>query len=88
MVYGICVGVYPNPASPSSKVKVSVQGVSSSDAQIIVTDMVGRVVYNGSMNVLADKVSEKNIEFDFASGVYSVKVITSGKTFVDKLIVR
>ncbi len=88
MVDGIGVGVYPNPASPSSKVTVSVQGVSSSDAQIIVTDMVGRVVYNGSMNVLADKVSEKNIEFDFASGVYSVKVITSGKTFVDKLIVR
>jgi hypothetical protein len=65
-----------------------VKGLTSTDAQIMVTDMVGRVVYTGSMNVLADKVSEKNIDFDFASGVYSVKVITSGKTFVDKLIVR
>ena len=52
-------------------------------------DMVGKVVYSSTMAIDQNaKVSSKSIDLGVAAGVYTVKVITAGKTFTDKLIVR
>lgn len=81
--------IYPNPASGASKVTMVVSGAKGTDASIVVVDVVGKVVYTNSMVIdQALKTNEKTIDLGLAAGLYTVKVITAGKTFTEKLVVR
>ena len=89
LVNGVGFGIYPNPSSSTSKVTLAVGGAKGSSASVVIVDVVGKVVYTDNMTISQDtRVSEKSIDLGLASGVYTVKVITSGKTFTDKLVVR
>ena len=81
--------VYPNPSSSTSKVTLAVSGAKGSKASVEIVDVVGKVVYSETMSISQESnVSEKSVDLGLASGVYTVKVSTSGKTFTEKLIVR
>jgi hypothetical protein len=81
--------VYPNPSSSTSKVTLAVSGAKGSKASVEIVDVVGKVVYTETMSISQESnVSEKSVDLGLASGVYTVKVTTSGKTFTEKLIVR
>lgn len=81
--------VYPNPASGNSKVTLSVSGALGTEASIVVVDVVGKVVFTNSMVIdQSIKTSEKTVDLGLAAGMYTVKVITAGKTFTEKLVVR
>jgi len=83
------LGIYPNPAGTTAKVTLAVAGAKGTKASIVVVDVLGKVVYTENMEISQSTyLSEKNLDFGFAAGVYTVKVITEGKTFTDKLIVR
>jgi hypothetical protein len=85
---GVSFGIRPNPASGSSKVTLAVNGVKDVDASITVTDMVGKVVFRGTMNLTGAELNEKSFDLGLASGVYTVKFNSSSKSFTEKLIVR
>jgi hypothetical protein len=88
-VNGVGFGIYPNPSSSTSNVTLAVAGAKGSSASIVIVDVVGKVVYTDNMMISQNsRISEKSIGLGLASGVYTVKVITSGKTFTDKLVVR
>jgi subtilisin-like proprotein convertase family protein len=85
---GAAFNVYPNPSNGGSKVTISVNGVNRAQGSIVVTDMLGKVVYTNTMNINEGSSSEKTIDLGLPSGVYTIKLISAERTFTDRLIVR
>lgn len=88
LVDGIGIGVYPNPVAGNSKVTISVRNKVSAEAVVSVVDMVGKTVMTTGMSVKANETSSEMISLDLPAGVYTVKVVTGGKTLTEKLVVR
>jgi hypothetical protein len=83
---GVTVSLYPNPAT-SRQVTLSVNGNVQGAAQVVITDLLGKVVMKSDMN-LADGKNQKQLDINLASGVYTVKITTATKSVSQKLIVR
>jgi hypothetical protein len=82
-------GVHPNPTvSGASEFTLSVKGIQDADAQITLVDVVGKVVYRGTMNLNGAELTEKLVKVNLSSGVYTVRFNSSSKSFTEKLVVR
>lgn len=88
VVDGVAIGVYPNPASGNSNVNISVAGLPEGVVQVVVVDMVGKVVFQSEMNVLDKQLTEKSVNLGVAAGMYTVKLISGNKLFTEKLVIR
>ncbi len=75
--------IYPNPAS--DKAILSVEGLIS-EAQVVVSDAQGRIMFNDTMSAGAETY-ELNTE-SYAAGVYYVRIISGNTVSTQKLIVR
>jgi hypothetical protein len=87
-VDGIGFDIYPNPVAGTSEITVSVRNSVSSDASITIVDMLGKPVVVKELSVNAAEVSKERLSINLPSGVYMVKAVIGGKSFIDKLIVR
>jgi hypothetical protein len=76
------INIYPNPATDN--VTISVNGIISGDAQIMVYDTRGSELINLP---LADKSTALAISH-LHEGMYIVRVINNGFTFTEKLIIQ
>ena len=79
----ITTKLYPNPTE--GKAKLEIEGLNS-DADVLVYDMVGRVVQRHSLNK-----GKNDLEIDlsgYAKGVYSVRIVNDSVNQTLKLIVR
>ena len=86
---GVVFGVHPNPTvSGASEFTLSVKGIQDADAQITLVDVVGKVVYRGTMNLNGAELTEKLVKVNLSSGVYTVRFNSSSKSFTEKLVVR
>lgn len=85
---GPSFGVYPNPVNNGSQFTLTLNGVKGTTAVVRVLDVLGKLVYQGEMNVEEGKMAEKSFDLGLASGVYTIKMVTPGKTFTEKLVVR
>lgn len=77
----ISVRVYPNPAN--EKANINIKGLNS-EAQIIVSDMQGRIVWS-------DETFENNYELNTSNmqaGVYFIKITSENIVKTQKLIVK
>lgn len=72
----------PNPASASVRV---ILPLKHNTANISITDASGKTVMNQLMNNTTSGVYIVNIE-SFAAGVYYIKAIADGQTYVEKLV--
>jgi len=88
VVKGTTFTIYPNPVSGTSSVKLSFSGFKSGSGKVQVLDMVGRVVFEQPVAIQGNSLNEKLFDFGLPAGVYTVKVISSGKTITDKLVIR
>jgi hypothetical protein len=88
LVDGFGIGLYPNPASGSSSVTLAVRNASDAGAAISIVDVIGKTVYSSTMQLKADELSEKVLDLNLPSGVYTVKVSSNGKSFIEKLVIR
>ncbi len=73
--------LYPNPTSGT--LNVAITG-GTGDATILITDVSGKVLFTKA-------TSEKNFEIDMSGvpvGVYIIKVMTSSKTYTEKIMVQ
>jgi hypothetical protein len=84
---GVNFGLYPNPTNGKA-VMLTVGGVDAGEAVVSVTDMLGKVVYTQPVVVKADKLTQKEMTLDLPAGVYTVQLITNGRIFKDRLVVR
>ncbi|MBD0724730.1 hypothetical protein B6A10_06020 [Flavobacterium sp. L1I52] len=76
------IKVYPNPVK--DLFTISLKGINS--AEIIVTDLLGKIVYQTKTNEHSIQIAKGQ---QFVSGIYMVKVIDdNGNTYEDKLIVQ
>ena len=76
--------VYPNPTSGSFFIELAQS--SSSNARIIMTDMLGKVVMNKAVGLESGKTG---ILFSsLAVGIYTVKVSVDGKTYTRRISVQ
>jgi hypothetical protein len=58
----------------------------SGDANIMITDMAGKIIYNNTVTVSAGIVSE-SIQLDNVSGIYMVVVEFNGNQYHKQLVV-
>jgi hypothetical protein len=80
-------GVYPNPFS--AETNISLELGQSSDVDIQIVDLVGKVVYSKTYRDLASGsniLTVQNTSFD--AGAYMLKVNVNGETSTTKLIVE
>ena len=78
--------IYPNPVT-NGKINLVWSTTPGSELQLMVTDALGRVVYNTSVTAV-DYDNHTTFELpDLSSGVYVVKYITEGATGETKIMV-
>lgn len=76
------VVLYPNPTS--SSFNISLKGITS--ANVVVSDMLGKVVYSGKTNNTNLEIETKGI---FKTGIYIIKVTDENKqSYFNKLVVN
>jgi hypothetical protein len=85
---GVGFGIYPNPVEGTSNFTVALRSDIDGGAQVSITDVLGKVVFTNEMVAKAGELSEKSLQPKLAAGVYTVKVVSNGKTFTEKLVVR
>lgn len=76
------ISIYPNPVS--SDFNISLNGIDS--ANIIITNVLGKVVYDNTVNTKNIKLSKSN---GFVSGIYILRAVDNkGNTHTQKFIVK
>lgn len=83
---GMEISLYPNPVI-GKQVTLSVQGKGNEMGQVVVTDLVGKVVYRSELKI-GNGLTKTVIDLDFPAGIYTVQVKSDSKTVSEKLIVR
>ena len=84
---GVHFGLYPNPTAGKS-VNLSLSGVKDASGHISILDVLGKEVYSEKMDIKQEGLTQKLLDINLASGMYTVKMITKSQTFTEKLIVR
>lgn len=77
---GVLLSVYPNPAT--DYVLLTLNG-SSSDAEVIITDVLGKEVHSEKFSG-----SKKLNVHDFKNGVYVLSVVSNGTTFTKRFVIK
>ncbi|HOK60460.1 MAG TPA: DUF5018 domain-containing protein [Tenuifilum sp.] len=78
--------VYPNPASEKATILVPTQLGGKVD--VVVTDIVGRMVYSTSINATENQTRVNLETKDWGNGIYVVRTTYRGTTGINKLVVR
>ena len=84
---GVHFGLHPNPVTGKS-VNVTLSGMKDVVGQVSIVDILGKQVYASKLNIKKEGLTEKSLDINLASGLYTVKLITKSQTFTQKLIVR
>lgn len=80
------VTVFPNPNT--GKFKLVVSDAVEQEADLYVSDMLGRIVYGDKINIASDRV-EKEIDLTTVNkGVYLLSIGLNGKRIVKKVVVE
>jgi len=78
--------IYPNPSSSSFEITYSLFKPSS--VQIIITDVLGRVVYTSLNEELSERTHKQNINQNLSNGIYNVMLISQHAKQNKKLIIN
>jgi hypothetical protein len=84
--YGFGLQLFPNPTDGSAGILVS--GLYSDDLEIVVTDMLGKVIYTRKIEGVFGTLYEPIETFLWESGVYLVSVKTSNHGTVTKKLIK
>jgi len=75
------VSIYPNPTSNG---KFTVESKVNSNLDIVITDLLGKVIYTGTVN----KLSKKDISLESAKGIYMMTIGNDSEKIIKKLMVE
>jgi len=80
--------VYPNPSNGSKVVASMIGFENEGSVQVVVTDVLGKVVYSASQTIGNGNDAEHQISADLASGIYNVSCVGKNHKFTTKLVVE
>jgi hypothetical protein len=80
--------VYPNPSNGSKVVASMIGFENESSVQVVVTDVLGKVVYSATQSIGNGNDAEHAIAARLASGVYNVSCVGKSHKFTTKLVVE
>jgi len=80
--------VYPNPSNGSKVVASMIGFENESSVQVVVTDVLGKVVYSATQTIGNGNDAEHAIAARLASGVYNVSCVGKSHKFTTKLVVE
>lgn len=85
--YPMELSLYPNPTSGSFTIDLKIAEKSSNNCQVLVLNMVGRVVYQENIAV-ADGSIHQEIDLDnsIADGLYIVRLILNDKEYSGRIV--
>lgn len=75
------INIFPNPTLNG---KFKIASKVNSNLDIMITDLLGNIVYTGTVN----KMSEKEIKLDNAKGIYIIKIGNDNEKVIKKLLVE
>ncbi len=79
--------ILPNPVRSGDELQMELNLPSDGNATVTITDMIGTIVYEGSLMISSDsELKSVNIP-NLASGTYMVKVIQQGESYTAKLVI-
>ena len=76
--------IYPNPTN--GQFKMAINGFEG-EIEMTIVDLAGQVVYSERINVTSSYINKFNV-YEFATGVYYIKLTTKNGIKVQKLIVQ
>lgn len=83
----IALGIYPNPTSGNFFIEYIL--LNSEDANITITDILGKIVLTKQLNTQSAKINRIDIDSDLGNGIYTVSLkakngITNKKIIINK----
>jgi hypothetical protein len=85
---GISMNIYPNPSDSKNGAVISVAGFESSKAELIISDVLGKIVVSKTIALQANGTTEYQLKENLPAGVYTVKTTGGKKTSTQKWIVK
>jgi hypothetical protein len=85
---GITMNIYPNPSDAKNGTVVSVAGFESSRAELIISDVLGKVVVSKIIELQTNGITEYQLRENIPAGVYTVKTTGGKKSSTQKWIVK
>jgi hypothetical protein len=85
---GITMNIYPNPSDPNKGTVISVTGFESSRAELIISDVLGKVVVSKIIELQTNGTTEYQLKENIPAGVYTVKTTGGKKSSTQKWIVK
>jgi hypothetical protein len=84
---GAGISVFPNPNSGSFFVKGNFKNIADQEVSLVVTNMLGQVVYNGLIPVKGGNLEEQIMLDRLTPGVYTLSVHTDAGSHVVHFVV-
>jgi hypothetical protein len=85
---GITMNIYPNPSDPNKGTVISVTGFESSRAELIISDVLGKVVVSKIIELQTNGITEYQLKENLPAGVYTIKTTGGKKSSTQKWIVK
>ncbi len=82
------MNIYPNPSDAKNGTVISVAGFESSRAELIVSDVLGKVVVSKIIELQTNGTTEYQLKENLPAGVYTVKTTGGKKSSTQKWIVK
>lgn len=77
--------VYPNPNNAGNSLSIDIN--TEEQGRIIITDILGKVLYTRSINSGSTSITTTKAELNISAGVYIVSLQLTSKTITQKLII-
>jgi hypothetical protein len=85
---GITMNIYPNPSDAKKGTVISVTGFESSRAELIISDVLGKVVVSKIIELQTNGITEIQLKENLPAGVYTIKTTGGKKSSTQKWIVK
>ena len=85
---GITMNIYPNPSDTKNGTVFSVAGFESSGAELIISDVLGKVVVRKIIELQTNGITEYQLKENIPAGVYIVKTTGGKKSSTQKWVVK
>jgi hypothetical protein len=85
---GISMNLFPNPSDSKNGTMIVLSGFETSQANLTVTDVLGKIVTSKTLSLQANGITEFQLKETLPVGVYTVKATGGKKTITQKWVVK
>jgi hypothetical protein len=82
------MNLFPNPSDSKNGTMIVLSGFETSQANLTVTDVLGKIVTSKTLSLQANGITEFQLKETLPVGVYTVKATGGKKTITQKWVVK